>query len=83
MNIQFVEEEQPTGTAGSLVNVPDLDQTFLAMNGDVLTTPNFQELIDFHKHSGALLTIAIHQKRVKIDLGVLKIDQKNHQVSRF
>src|SRR4030042_2847722 len=37
IDIQFIEEEKPTGTAGSLRNVPDLDQTFLVMNGDILT----------------------------------------------
>src|SRR4051794_6302410 len=38
IDVQFVEEEQPTGTAGSLRLVPDLPETFLVMNGDVLTT---------------------------------------------
>src|SRR5215470_7891383 len=30
--IDFVEEEVPTGTAGSLACVPDLEGTFLVMN---------------------------------------------------
>ncbi|MCJ7813516.1 sugar phosphate nucleotidyltransferase [bacterium] len=83
IDIQFIEEEKPTGTAGSLCNVPDLDQTFLVMNGDILTTLNYKELVNFHKRSGALLTIDVHQKQVKIDLGVLEIDQKSNQVSNY
>ena len=83
IDIQFIEEEEPTGTAGSLRNVPGLDQTFLVMNGDILTTLNYRELIHFHKQSKALLTIAVHQKHIKIDLGVLEIDQKSHSVSNY
>ncbi len=83
IDIQFIEEEKPTGTAGSLRNIPDLDQTFLVMNGDILTTLNYRELVQFHKNSGALLTIAVHQKQVKIDLGVIEIDQKSNQVSNY
>lgn len=73
LNLQFVEEEQPTGTAGSLRLVPDLPETFLAMNGDILTTLDYSRLIQFHQASGAWLTIACHRKEVNIDLGVLKI----------
>lgn len=72
VKIDFVEEERPTGTAGSLAFVPGLDQTFLVMNGDILTTLDYRALIDFHAAEGAWLTIAAHRKPVKIDLGVLE-----------
>jgi NDP-mannose synthase len=72
--LEYFRERQPLGTAGSLAVIPGLDETFLAMNGDVLTTLNYQALIAHHRKSGAALTIAMHQKDVKIDLGVLKID---------
>jgi NDP-mannose synthase len=73
IQLQFVDEEQPTGTAGSLRLVPDLPDTFLVMNGDVLTTLDYLRLINFHRESGAWLTIASHQKQVNLDLGVLQI----------
>ena len=75
INLQFVDEEQPTGTAGSLRLIPDLPDTFLVMNGDVLTTLDYVRLINFHRESGAWLTIASHQKQVNIDLGVLKLQR--------
>jgi len=34
IRINFVDEEKPTGTAGSLARVPGLSDTFLVMNGD-------------------------------------------------
>lgn len=77
IDLQFVDEEQPTGTAGSLTMVTDLTETFLVMNGDVLTTLDYKTLLDYHRTSGALLTIAGHQKQVKIDLGVLQLHRDN------
>jgi NDP-sugar pyrophosphorylase family protein len=74
VKIDFVEEERPTGTAGSLSSVPGLEDTFLVMNGDVLTNLNYRALLDFHASGKAWLTIAAHRKLVKIDLGVLETD---------
>jgi NDP-sugar pyrophosphorylase family protein len=74
MKLRFVQEVEPTGTAGSLSLVPELNSTFITMNGDVLTDLDFGELVGAHREQGAILTIATHQKPVKIDLGVLKLD---------
>jgi NDP-mannose synthase len=72
--IDFVEEEQPTGTAGSLAAVPDLAGTFLVMNGDLLTALDYRALVTHHHAQRPMLTIGQHQKDVKIDLGVIKTD---------
>ena len=79
MALRYIDEEEPTGTAGSLAFVQDLDETFLVMNGDVLTDLDFDELVAFHRQQGATLTIATHQRQVKIDLGVIDISD-NHRV---
>lgn len=81
--ISFVDEEQPTGTAGSLTLVPDLDTPFLAMNGDILTTLDYAQLMAFHRQAGAALTIAGHAKAVKIDLRVLQLDDTGTQVTGY
>jgi NDP-mannose synthase len=72
VRLRYVDEEEPTGTAGSLSSVQGLDQTFLVMNGDLLTDLDFDELVSFHHRHGAALTIAAHRRQVKIDLGVLE-----------
>jgi len=74
LTLRYVHETTPTGTAGALRLVPDLDETFLLMNGDVLTTLPLDRLLAFHRRKGAMLTIATHAKEVKIDLGVLEAD---------
>jgi NDP-sugar pyrophosphorylase family protein len=82
ISLSFVEEEKPTGTAGSLSLVPGLDRTFLVMNGDLLTDLDFDSLIGHHRQQGAILTIATHRRDVKVDLGVLEIDA-HHQIKNY
>jgi len=76
VRLRYVEEDEPTGTAGSLASVPDLDNTFLVMNGDLLTDLDFNVLVSFHRREGAALTIAAHRRHVKVDFGVLEADEK-------
>lgn len=74
INLSFVREDEPTGTAGSLSMVPGLTETFLAMNGDLLTDIDFDALVRHHHEQKALLTIAVRERRTPIDLGVLEFD---------
>jgi NDP-sugar pyrophosphorylase family protein len=77
INITYISEETPTGTAGSLGFLTDMTDSFLVMNGDILTTLNYKKLLEHHERNGNKLTIAMHQKKVKIDLGVLDVDENN------
>jgi len=77
LNLHFVIEETPTGTAGSVSLVENLNDTFLVMNGDLLTDLNFHDLVDFHRSKDAVLTIATRTREVKIDLGVLEYNENN------
>ena len=74
LNLNYYRENEPLGTAGPLAMIPGLDETFLAMNGDILTTLDYQALITRHRGQQAALTIAMHRKDIKIDLGVLETD---------
>lgn len=77
LDITYSFEEQPLGTAGPLALVPDLNETFLVSNGDVLTTLDMSELIAHHRAENAVATIATHHRQVNIDLGVLQLDGGN------
>jgi NDP-sugar pyrophosphorylase family protein len=72
LKLDYFRESKPLGTAGSLAVIPGLNETFLVMNGDVLTTLNYGTLAEYHRKCGAALTIAMNRKDVKIDLGVLE-----------
>ena len=81
ITLSYVKEDGPTGTAGSLRSVHGLDSTFLVMNGDLLTTLDYNKLVSYHREKGCLLTIGMHKKSVKIDLGVMEIDHDGMLVS--
>jgi NDP-mannose synthase len=74
IRLNFHWEDEPLGTAGALATIPDLEGTFIVMNGDVLTTIDYRELIAFHHQQEAALTVAMHGHRVNIDLGVIETD---------
>jgi NDP-sugar pyrophosphorylase family protein len=82
IRLRYVEEEKPTGTAGCLSLVPELDNTFLALNGDLLTNLDFHSLVRFHRDRRAALTIATHPRQVKLDLGVLEFNE-DHFVTSY
>jgi NDP-sugar pyrophosphorylase family protein len=74
LHLTYHYESEPLGTAGALATVPDLDDTFVAMNGDILTTLDYSDLIRFHREQMATLTVAVTKKRVQVELGVLALD---------
>jgi len=79
IRIKYVREDQPLGTAGPLALMKDeLKETFLMMNGDVLTTLDFSNLANYHKTEGAIATIALKKRTVKIDFGVPEMDVDNN-----
>jgi len=45
LELAWVWEEESLGTAGALRLVPDLTGSFIAMNGDILTTLDYRELL--------------------------------------
>jgi NDP-sugar pyrophosphorylase family protein len=74
VHIEYSREEHPLGTVGPLALLDDLPDTFLVMNGDVLTTLKYDWLYNYHQQSGAELTIACHRCNTQIDLGVIEFN---------
>jgi NDP-sugar pyrophosphorylase family protein len=80
MVIRAVQDEKPTGTAGPLVGIDGLDETFVVLNGDVLTTLDVRKLVEDHRASNAMLTIATRRRSVRVPLGVLETDDTGRVV---
>ncbi|MGH2662234.1 MAG: sugar phosphate nucleotidyltransferase [Actinomycetota bacterium] len=59
-SVTWITEPQPLGTSGAIVGARDhLDDTFLVLNGDVLTDLDLEALVAFHRDRGAIATIAL------------------------
>jgi NDP-sugar pyrophosphorylase family protein len=75
IKIEYSREDKPLGTAGPLWKIKDqLDDTFLMMNGDILTDLDYSKLIEYHENSNAVATIALHKRKVFVDYGVVETD---------
>ena len=82
VSIAYHEELVPLGTAGPLGTIEGLDDTFLVMNGDVLTSLDYGQLYDTHRNTGNLLTIATHRRVVRTDYGVIHSDGSDGATNR-
>jgi NDP-sugar pyrophosphorylase family protein len=82
VRIGYKVEDTPLGTAGPLAAIDGLDSTFLAMNGDVLTTLDYGKLMEAHRVAGNVATIATHRRVVKTEYGVLHLDGRRGETER-
>jgi NDP-sugar pyrophosphorylase family protein len=74
VSLRYHHEFEPLGTVGPLATMDHLDDAFLMLNGDILTTLNFGALYAAHVASGNALTVATHVRTVRSDYGVLELD---------
>jgi nucleoside-diphosphate-sugar epimerase len=76
MAVDYATEKNPLGTMGPLLTMRErLPESFLVMNGDVLTDLDYADVLKRHRASAAPLTIATYARKVHIDFGVLTTDQ--------
>jgi NDP-sugar pyrophosphorylase family protein len=70
VTIEYAEADSPMGTAGQLKTAePFVDGSFLAMNGDIVTSFNVRNIIQMHKERGGAATIALKKFDVKVPYG--------------
>ena len=73
VDIDYSLEKDKLGTAGPISLVLDkLPETFLVMNGDLLTTIDYSALLRYHHEHHAAATIALSKREVHIDYGVIE-----------
>jgi dTDP-glucose pyrophosphorylase len=75
VDIQYVNEGQPLGTAGALglLNGSDGDEPILVINGDIVTHVNFRSMLDFHRANAADMTVAVRPFEIKVPYGVMSV----------
>lgn len=70
VRIKLSKEEKPLGTCGPLrLLKEDLDEPFILMNGDILTTINFKELYDFGESQTSDLTVVTTEIQTPFNFG--------------
>jgi dTDP-glucose pyrophosphorylase len=73
VSINYLLENEPLGTAGSLQLLPDsLREPFLVLNGDVLTRLNPTRLLHFHREHEAKATMCVREHELTVPFGVVQ-----------
>ena len=83
MEIEYVVEDRPLGTAGSVGNAAHLlDDTFLVISGDALTDIDLTAVIDEHRRRGSQASIVLKSVPNPLEYGVV-ITENDGRVKRF
>ena len=82
VNISYIEENEPLGTAGPLKKSRHmLDENFFVTNGDELKDVNLAEMFNVHKQNNAAATIALTAVQDPSRYGVVELD--GSKIRRF
>ena len=75
VNISYCIEEEPLGTGGAIKKAAeDIDETFIAINGDNLADFNWTEIIHAHKRNNAKLTLGLYPVKDVTQYGIARLD---------
>jgi len=74
VDIKYVDEHEPLGTAGAIALLAESDEPLLVMNGDILTHVDFAAMLDFHRTHRADMTVAVRPSELHVPYGVVEND---------
>ncbi|MBU3902023.1 MAG: NDP-sugar synthase [Candidatus Thermoplasmatota archaeon] len=81
--IIVVDENEPLGTGGAVKNVEKyLDDSFLVLNADAITSLNLSEFISFHKEKKGIGSISLYEVENVEEFGIVELDE-NSRILRF
>lgn len=74
VNIKYTHEDVPLGTGGALGLLPheEINEPILMMNGDLLTTLNYRDLLEFHNAHDGTATMCVRQHEYQVPYGVIQ-----------
>src|SRR5665647_2075257 len=83
VNLNYLIEEKPLGTAGSVKNAEELlTDTFIVISGDALTDIDLAKAVDFHNKKGSMATLILKKVDVPLEYGVVVTDSDG-KILRF
>ncbi|MCB9946844.1 MAG: NTP transferase domain-containing protein [Rhodospirillaceae bacterium] len=73
MEITCIHDGTPRGTAGAIAALPALpDGGLVVLNGDLVTSVDFDALVQFHDRAGVDATLAVAQHEFAVPYGVVR-----------
>ena len=80
VRIEYLVEKKPSGTAGVLAQLRkdfkfSKNESFLLMNGDLLTKLNFNKMIEYHKENDLDITVGVKNIKDRKAYGVVDVEE--------
>jgi dTDP-glucose pyrophosphorylase/CBS domain-containing protein len=76
VELEYVHEDQPLGTAGALGRMEHAKDPLLVINGDILTHVDFRAMLHFHREHAADMTVAVRENMVSVPYGIVEIEDE-------
>lgn len=78
VSMKYAIEQHPLGTAGAIKNAQTLAgrDTFVVLNGDVLTDFDIGSILEFHRDKGAMVTVTLKEVPSPSPYGVIVTDDE-------
>lgn len=73
VEISYLRENEPLGTAGALAELPDLNEPVCVMNGDIITKANFRDMLEL-VDEGAKAVMGVREYKYTVPYGCLVVD---------
>jgi mannose-1-phosphate guanylyltransferase len=74
VNLTYISEESPEGTAAALRKVrEEVSRTFVAVNGHVITDVDIQEMLEIHREEDSVSTMALTSVEDPSGYGVVRL----------
>jgi dTDP-glucose pyrophosphorylase/CBS domain-containing protein len=74
VHLNYLQENNPMGTAGGLKQMKRPVGPFLVLNGDILTAVPYREMLAFHRKHSAMITVGVRKYDVQVPFGVVECD---------
>jgi Nucleoside-diphosphate-sugar pyrophosphorylase involved in lipopolysaccharide biosynthesis/translation initiation factor 2B, gamma/epsilon subunits (eIF-2Bgamma/eIF-2Bepsilon) len=74
VELGYLSEDQPLGTAGALRLLEDVRAPMVVINGDVLTGVDFRGMLAYHREHDAAVTVGVRRCELQIPYGVLECE---------
>jgi len=74
LEVSYSHEEKPLSTVAPLIQIQHLPESFLVVNGDVISDIDFSRVYQYHRQSGVELTVATQKRVHNVDYGVMETD---------
>jgi dTDP-glucose pyrophosphorylase len=74
IELNYMTEVNPLGTAGALGLMKKPLDTMLVINGDILTEMDFRAMVNYHREHKAVLTVAVRKFDMNVPYGVIKAE---------